>query len=436
MSARAAIVGTGHRARTYTTGIAGAPDTDLVALCDPNTTRMAVHNALLAEHGRPAATTWNPDDFAAMVRSERVDTLIVTTVDQYHDRYIVAGLEAGLRVITEKPMTTDAEKCAGILDAVRRTGNHVTVTFNYRFSPVHAQVRRLLADGAIGDVLSVHFEWLLDVHHGADYFRRWHRQKANSGGLMVHKSGHHFDLVNWWLQAAPATVFGFGRLAFYGKDNGLRTGLRHDYERASGEAAAAGDPFALDLSDNAGLRALYLDAEHEDGYQRDRNVFADDITIEDDMAVLVRYDSGASMSYHLTAYSPWEGYRVAFNGTGGRLELDVAENTWRAADAAAASPSGALHGEDPAPDAGGATITVRPLWQPPRQIAIPVAKGGHGGADERLIAALFGVDEPAPEAADAIASERDGAYALAVGAAANRSFGTGLPVAVADLFTV
>ena len=145
------------------------------------------------------------------------------------------------------------------------------------------------------------------------------------------------------------------------------------------------------------------------------------------MAVLVRYDSGASMSYHLTAYSPWEGYRVAFNGTGGRLELDVAENTWRAADAAAASPSGALHGEDPAPDAGGATITVRPLWQPPRQIAIPVAKRRsrrrRRAADRRPVRC----EEPAPEAADAIASERDGAYALAVGAAANRSFGTGLP---------
>ena len=124
-------------------------------------------------------------------------------------------------------MTTDADKCAGILDAVRRTGNHVTVTFNYRFSPVHAQVRRLLADGAIGDVLSVHFEWLLDVHHGADYFRRWHRQKANSGGLMVHKSGHHFDLVNWWLQAAPATVFGFGRLAL------LRQGQRPAHRAAA-----------------------------------------------------------------------------------------------------------------------------------------------------------------------------------------------------------
>jgi hypothetical protein len=55
----------------------------------------------------------------------------------------------------------------------------------------------------------------------------------------------------------------------------------------------------------------------EDGYYRDRNVFAPGVSIEDDMAVLESYDSGATMTYHLTAYSPAEGYRVMFNGSRG-----------------------------------------------------------------------------------------------------------------------
>ncbi len=155
----------------------------------------------------------------------------------------------------------------------------------------------------------MHFEWLLDVRHGADYFRRWHRDKANSGGLLVHKASHHFDLVNWWLGAAPGR--GVRRRA--GCSSTARTARRHgyarDYERAHGDPAAADDPFALHLADNPRLRELYLDAEADDGYQRDRNVFAPGVTIEDDMAVLVRYDTGATMTYHLTAYAPWEGYR-------------------------------------------------------------------------------------------------------------------------------
>ena len=62
----------------------------------------------------------------------------------------------------------------------------------------------------IGEVKAVHFEWMLSTYHGADYFRRWHRDKRNSGGLLVHKSTHHFDLVNFWLNDKPKTVFAFG----------------------------------------------------------------------------------------------------------------------------------------------------------------------------------------------------------------------------------
>jgi predicted dehydrogenase len=121
-------------------------------------------------------------------------------------------------------------------------------------------------------VISVHFEWLLDTVHGADYFRRWHRQKINSGGLMVHKSGHHFDLVNWWIDAQPETVAGFGKLAFYGEEAGKKHGFARDYVRARGAEAAKDDPFAIHLEADPTLKKVYADAEGEDGYHRDQNV--------------------------------------------------------------------------------------------------------------------------------------------------------------------
>lgn len=121
-------------------------------------------------------------------------------------------------------------------------------------------------------VLSVHFEWLLDTVHGADYFRRWHRQKTNSGGLMVHKSGHHFDLVNWWIDAQPESVAAFGKLAFYGDKAGKEHGWAKEYERARGSEAAKQDPFAIHLEAAPELKAKYADAETEDGYHRDQNV--------------------------------------------------------------------------------------------------------------------------------------------------------------------
>ncbi|MFC4587916.1 Gfo/Idh/MocA family oxidoreductase [Sphaerisporangium corydalis] len=421
---RAAIVGTGQRAQLFTRGLAQREHIDLVALCDPSKTRMAVHNGIITELGRPPAATRHPDEFADLVRD--LDIVVVTTVDALHDAYIVPALEAGCRVVTEKPMTTSAEGCRRILAAVDRTGSNLTVAFNYRFNPVHERVRQLLSTGEIGEVLSVHFEWLLDVRHGADYFRRWHRDKASSGGLMVHKSGHHFDLVNWWLGTVPSRVYGQGRLGFYGATGGRRAGHARDYERAYGAPEAADDPFALDLAANDQLRELYLNAEHEDGYLRDRNVFGDGITIEDDMAVLVTYASGATMTYHLTAYAPWEGYRVMFNGTRGRLELEVDETQWAAPRAGVSAATGALHGDVALPNAGGARIRVRPLWSPPQDIPVTVVHEGHGGADERMLAAMFdGTPSPVE-----LADERDGAHALKIGLAANHSFLTGEPVSL------
>jgi predicted dehydrogenase len=365
-----------------------------------------------------------------MLAEQRVDVLIVTSVDSTHAGHIVAGLEAGCDVITEKPMTTDAGGCRRILDAVERTGRQVSVAFNYRFNPVHEMVRTLLADGAVGEIGSVHFEWLLDVRHGADYFRRWHRDRRSSGGLLVHKAGHHFDLVNWWLGARPEEVYASGRLFFYG-DTGVRHGYARDYRRAHGSPQAADDPFAIRLAENERLQALYLDAESADGYWRDLNVFAPGVSIEDDMAVLVRYDTGATMTYHLTAYAPWEGYRLMVNGSRGRLELEVVESDHVSPGNAGDLKGAAIAGIDGSPERGRSSLTLRRFWEPPVELALPERqRTGHGGADARMTAVLLGAET---DPLDRSATARDGALALLTGLAANRSMATGGPVRVADL---
>ncbi|WFE55632.1 Gfo/Idh/MocA family oxidoreductase [Micromonospora sp. WMMD712] len=432
---RHAVVGTGARAEMFVRALVRdhADTAELVAFADVNQARMDAHNRWLGELGHPPVPTYRADEFAAMLAKERVDTVLVTTVDATHDEYIVAALHAGCDVVSEKPMTVDAPRCRRILDAVAETGRHVTVAFNYRYNPLHEQLRRLLADGAVGEIGSVHFEWLLDVRHGADYFRRWHRDKANSGGLMVHKASHHFDLVNWWLDATPVEVYAAGRLFFYG-DAGRRHGYARDYERAHDAPAADDDPFALRMAEHPRLRELYLDAEAEDGYHRDQNVFAPGVTIEDDMAVLARYSTGATMTYHLTAYAPWEGYRVMVNGSRGRLELEVVESEFVSPQAAGALKGAALHGAEAAAEGGSATLTLRPYWQPPRRIEVEgYTRQGHGGADARMTRVLFGgATDPLRRAATA----RDGALALLTGLAANRSFETGQAVRVADLLSL
>ena len=427
---RYAVVGTGGRSNMYTQAILRdyREQTELVGLCDLNQHRMAWYNQQFAEkHQAAPIPTYPAHEFERMIREQKPDVVIVTSIDRTHHRYICQAMELGCDAVTEKPMTIDAAKCQQIIDTVQRTGKQLTVTFNYRYAPRNSKVKEVLQSGVVGQVLSVHFEWLLDTSHGADYFRRWHRDKRNSGGLLVHKATHHFDLVNWWLASVPQMVFARGDLRYYGRENAEERGVTEFYQRSRGFPQAAKDPFALQFNpDNKTLAGLYYDAEKEDGYYRDQSVFGDGISIEDTMAVLVEYRNRAVMTYSLNAHCPWEGYRVCFNGTKGRLEYNVVETPFVKREGEDLSVFGmrelGVDKRSMVPE-----IIFQAHFGKPQVVEYEQGNlGGHGGGDARLMHDLFlGADHDPLGRAAGLA---DGVASILTGIAANESLKTGLPV--------
>ena len=406
---------------------------DLVAWSDTNAARIDYHERVLRAGGHSTPARYGADDIERMIREEKLDRVIVTSPDFTHAEVVSRALLAGADVVVEKPLTIDADGVRRIASAMSASGRSVLTTFNYRYSPRNSALKRVIQSGQVGAVTSVHFEWVLDTVHGADYFRRWHRDKENSGGLLIHKASHHFDLVNWWIAAAPTRVFASGGLRFYGADNAERRGLTHRPSRGTGHGTS--DPFALDLNRDPRLKGLYLDTEHVDGYLRDRDVFDAGITIEDNLAVLVDYDSGASMSYSLNAHSPWEGYRVVVNGTEGRAELDVVER-----GAALLGSDGTVVLDPSAQPAGNLHDSVRPSgdrlivqrhWETAAVVPIEHGSGSHGGGDEQMLADLFA--RVTDDDLGRPAGFASGVRAVSVGIAGNRSMVTGQPVAISDL---
>jgi predicted dehydrogenase len=424
---RYALVGTGSRAGMLVDAITKTyPDVaELVAFCDLSQTRMNWYNKQLEKRGLAALPTYLASEFDKMIAETKPDTVIVTTIDATHHLYIVRAMELGCDVISEKPMTTDLEKMKAIYATIDKTGKSLRVTFNYRYAPAYTRLREIIMQGSIGRPLAVDFSWILDTSHGADYFRRWHREKENSGGLLVHKSTHHFDLVNWWIDSYPQQVFAMGDLLFYGRENAEARGEQYSYKRYTGEAAAENDPFALYLDEKAAFKGLYLEAEAETGYLRDRNVFGEPITIEDTMNVSVRYQNGVLLSYCLIAYSPWEGLRVAITGTKGRVEMDIRENiNHLQGDGAAKESKTAFK---------SATMRVYPMFGESYAVDVPVGDGGHGGADPVMLEQIFSPNPPYDPFQRA-ASHIDGAASILVGISANLSMQTGQLTKVSDLF--
>ncbi|MEQ9288014.1 MAG: Gfo/Idh/MocA family oxidoreductase [Cyclobacteriaceae bacterium] len=364
-------------------------------------------------------------DFESMVKETQPDLVIVTTKDSTHHEFIIKGLKMGCDVLTEKPLTTDEDKCQEILDAERESNKKLIVGFNYRWSPYATKVKEMLSDGVIGKVTSVDFHWYLNTHHGASYFRRWHGLRQSGGTLWVHKSTHHFDLLNWWLDSDPKEVFAYGALEHYGSNGPFRgKNCRSCEFKDKCE-------YFWDITANKRHVDLYMNNEKHDGYIRDNCVFRDEINIYDKMSAQIKYANEAVVNYSLTTYSPYEGYRVAFNGTKGRIEawLDIPYLKDEAMD------QEALHNLEMSQDENELVhepIIVHKLWNEYEKVIVTSEKAGHGGGDKRLHEKVFktsGVKDPY----DRAAGVRDGAMSILVGIAARKSIESGRPIKVEEL---
>jgi len=403
---KVALIGTGSRG----VGMWGRdlikeyPDyLEFVGLCDSNEGRLATGKRLMGV----SCNTYT--DFEKMMQECKPDILIVCTTDSTHHHFIIRAMELGADVITEKPMTIDEEKVQAILDAEKKTGKNCRVTFNYRYSPHRVKMWELIRNGEIGELTSIDFHWYLDTSHGADYFRRWHRLVEQGGSLWVHKATHHFDLLNWWIDSDPESIYALGSLDFYGKNGKVRaTNCRNCPHAKSCD-------FYFDILKNDYYKQLYVDNEKYDGYLRDGCVFRKDANIYDKMAATIKYMNGVQVSYSLTAYSPYEGYRIAFNGTEGRIDAWIEES--RARD-----------------DRDYDEIVLFKNFSKRQYIQIPFGTSGHGGGDKLLQDQIF-----LPDISDdykQCASLRDGALACLVGIAARKSIASKQPVKIADLTSI
>ena len=403
---RLALVGTGDRG-THTWGkpvVENFKDVvEFVGLCDINSKRVKASRAILGIDV-PTFT-----DFDAMIKQVKPDRVMVTTVDSTHYRYIIRALELGCEAQTEKPMCTEESQCQAILDAQKRTGGKVIVTFNARHGGSAKKVRQLLMEKAIGDLISVDFHEYLDTSHGADYFRRWHRLRENSGTLLCHKASHHFDQANWWIDASPVQVSADGDLKFYGRNNSYRS----THCRSCPYTQQC--KFYWDMAKRPEYVKLYADCEAEDGYFRDGCVWAENTNIYDSMSVRAKYDNGVLMTYTANTYLPYEGQAISFNGTKGRLDAHQYRGGGHAVNELRLTRS------------FGKSELVQIEREPSRGF------GGHGGADNAIQELVFR-NQTGPDPLGLRADMVAGAKASLIGIAAYRSIERGgVPVKINDL---
>ena len=420
---KVALVGTGVRGTSFWGKRLVDEYSDIlefVGLCDNNPGRLAYGKKYIG------ATCSTYTNFEEMVQRSKPDLIIVTTKDSTHHEFIIKGLEMGCDVLTEKPLTTDETKCQAILDAERKSDKNLIVGFNYRWSPYATKIKELIASNAIGKLVSVDFHWYLNTYHGASYFRRWHGQMESGGSLWVHKSTHHFDLLNWWIDSEPKEVFAYGDLEFYGKNGPFRGKNCRNCEHSKN------CDFYWDITKSKRSMELYANNENHDGYIRDNCLFRNEIDIYDKMSAQVKYMDNTVLNYSLTTYSPFEGWRVAFNGTEGRIEAWQDIPYHKTATVSEAEKHAKEMEQTNAEEMYYEPIVLHKLWSEHKTINVGMEKSGHGGGDKRLHDKIF----KHPETIDPYgrtAGVRDGAMSILIGIGARRSIESGKAIQIKNL---
>jgi predicted dehydrogenase len=398
---------------------------EFVGLCDTNPGRVEAAKAIIGTNCRTYSDLHKPMPvFEKMIIETKPDLVIVSSVDATHNDYIVRSMELGVNVLTEKPMTTDEKKVQQILDTEKKTGMKTRVGHNARYSPHCTKIWELLRAGEIGEITSANLNWYLDTSHGADYFRRWHRLTEKGGSLWVHKACHHFDILNWLIDSDPESVYALGSLDFYGRNGNIRAEncrtcphtdeckFYFNIERPNMSAEMMNAAGVTTRTQISPYKQLYLDCEKYDGYLRDGCVFKNDINIFDKMAATIQYANGVQVAYSLTAYSPYEGYRLALNGTKGRIDI------W-------------IQSSNPTHDIDYDEIVLYKNFSKRQYIPVTKITSGHGGSDNFLRDQIFIPGTPDPY--KQCAGTRDGAFACLIGIAARNSIASGQVVKIADL---
>jgi predicted dehydrogenase len=283
---RLGVIGLGVRSTLADLAHRPGAGSRVIACCDQDPQMLAIAPQ---RFGSDVITT---TDRGELLRAD-LDGVFVLTPDHTHEAIGVDFLHAGIPVFLEKPLAITTTGCDRILAAARTSGTRLYVGHNMRHMPVIVAMRRLIEEGAIGQVKAIwcrHF-----VGHGGDfYFKDWHADRMNTTGLLLQKGAHDIDVIHWLGGGYSRLVNAMGGLVVYGDITSRR-------ER-TGER----------MTD-------WLDPEHNwpPSSLRDLNPVVD---VEDLSMMQMRLDNGVFASYQQCHFTPdyWRNYTVI--GDEGRLE--------------------------------------------------------------------------------------------------------------------
>lgn len=395
------IVGIGNRG-LYCFGelLKNHPEAEIAALCDTNSYRLNYAREKLQLQSNLYSS------LDEMLATEKLDAVIITTPDFYHEECAVKAIRANCNVLVDKPLATSVKACQHIISEAQNAGKVLMVGFNMRHHPVLKKIKEMIDDGIVGRIFLMENREFYDG--GRTYMSRWNRFYEKCGGLWIHKGSHDFDIFQWLMNfPKPVRVNAFADVSVLNPQN-LPFELENNIEPGPNchkchYAGVCKDRFTFDSGEDGqwGEKASALD-----GYEKDTCMYLSEKNNHDNGIAMVEYDNGARASHMECFITSMTDRKYTICGTKGQIEASLEERK----------------------------IVFHPRWsQDIMTWTLPVdpAGEGHGGADFNLINSF--IDILAGRAQNTTTFEQ-GMMSTAVGQAAELSRRQHRQVEISELF--
>ena len=303
-----AVAGLGRRIATVIRHLtAAARNMRIVAHADPE----PAGRSMLEKRGIGTGRAYG--DVAAMLRETEPDLLMVGSPNHLHLGHIKAGLEAGVRVFTEKPVVRTEDETWVLARLLREHGqNSVLVGLVLRSAPLVAAVSKALQE-KLGKLVSFEGNEHLHPEHGAFLMRDWRRHEMHGGSFLLDKCCHDFDLYRHFAGALPSRVASFGGRSIFTPENEALADRRHEGGR--------------------GAYTLW-----RGGWNAGQSTFRSDADVADNQVALIEYENGVRLSFHANSHAGILQRRWYFAGLNGALEADLVTSRLTFRDAMGTHP--------------------------------------------------------------------------------------------------
>ncbi len=257
-------------------------------------------------------------DYKDLLVREDIEGVIIVSPDYAHEEQAIAAFEAGKHVFLEKPIAVTLEGGNRVLEARDKSGKTLLIGFVLRYNKAYKKMKELISSGVIGEVKT---GWVLhSVGAGSDwYFHDWHGTMANTGGLLLQKGSHDFDIINWVVDSKIKRIAAFGSQDFFGGNKPNDLVCQKCEERNNCSEAIQDRNISWKRPDGNQTEVLY-------NQWRNQCVYREEVDVLDNHQVMLEYENGVKVSYLECHYTPDDNREYIFIGTKGKLKLDDAND--------------------------------------------------------------------------------------------------------------